>query len=313
MLYVQFMRSVRLMRLLAFLPLVLGLCAAPASAFPPTPADGPTAPVAATPAPHSDFHALLHEVNIVGRDDRNSIDHFSRAVSPSEQRWLAQVTGWVECSPSATFPGTTGSASLVGSNAKIITVAHNFFDEQRRLPNPLPRCYFRTKAHPHRRIPLVFEPGAYTIGATMWDASRDYAIVRLAEPVRGVTPLSFGAAPSTGEELILISSQASSARKRIDTSKPVARMCTVHKAFSSFGNSNSFFRGDCDTSAGDSGGIYLARRSGRLVAVGLHHGGGLPQANGLAYDDTTPDTTRKSYSLGIAFGPVVLQDFAAVH
>lgn len=262
--------------------------------------------------PPDGFQAPLHRVNIVGRDDRNSIDHFSRTISPAEQHWIAQVTGSVECLASPTFAGTTGSASLVGSTAKIVTVAHNFYDEQHHLPSPLPSCFFRTKANPRHRIPLVFEPGRFKIGLTFFDASRDYAIVSLAQPVAGVMPLAFGGAPAEGDELILISARASHARKPIDTSQPVARLCHVHKSFSAMGNANSFFRGDCDTSAGDSGGIYLARRSGRLEAVGLHHGGGLPEANGLDYDDTTSDQSRKSYSLGIAFGPAMLQDFRAV-
>lgn len=273
---------------------------------------GANAPAAAAdrPVPLRD---LLVPVNIVGHDDRSSLNHFPHSASPAEQRWLAQVTGSVECPPSATFPGTAGSATLVGSNAKIVTVAHNFYNEQHQLPYPLPTCYFATKANPGHKIPLVFEPGSFKIGLTFFDASRDYAIVRLARPVSGVTPLAFGPEPSAGDELLLISAQASHAQKPIDTSRPVARLCHVHKAFTSVGNANSFFRGDCDTSAGDSGGIYLARRSGQLVAVGLHHGGGLPSANGLPYDDTAFDQSRKSYSLGIAFGPVILQDFATVH
>lgn len=292
----------------------MGLSASPVSAAPLAPGADAALPVDAPAAGRAEgFQGLVTPVNIVGHDDRNSVDHFHGHVSRSEGRWLAEVTGWVECQATASFPGTLGSASLVGSTSKIVTAAHNFYDEQRRLPSPLPHCYFRTKAHPGRRIPLVFEPGHYRIGATFWDASRDYAIVSLAQPVRGVVPLQFAAPPAEGNEVILISAEASFARRRIDTSKPVARVCTVHKTFSPLGSANSFFRGDCDTSAGDSGGIYLMRRSGRLVAVGLHHGGGLAQANGLTYDDSTWDNGRKSYSLGIGFGPAILNDFGAVH
>lgn len=309
MVYVPFMKILKLVCI------AMGLSAGVAAAAPGGPGAGAARwpSDAFAPGHMQDFHGLVVPANIVGHDDRDSVDHFHHEVHPSEGRWLAEVTGWVECPSTDTFPGTWGSASLVGSNAKIVTAAHNFFDENRQLPNPLPRCYFRTKAHPGRRIPLVFEPGHYKIGATFWDASRDYAIVRLAQPVRGVTPLRFAGPPAVGDEVVLISAEANFARKSIDTSKPVARVCKVHKIFSPVGSANSFFRGDCDTSAGDSGGVYLMRRSGHLVAVGLHHGGGLPQANGLDYDDANWNTARKSYSLGIGFGPTVLSDFNAVH
>lgn len=293
--------------------LILGLCALAAPALSMASAraaeDGAPRP---TPPAVENFRDFVVPANIVGHDDRNSVDHFPDQVSPAEQRWLAQVTGWVECATTISFPGSLGSASLVGSADKIVTAAHNFYDERRRPPNPLPTCYFRTKANPRRKIPLVFEPGAYKLGATFWDSSRDYAVVHLAQPVRGVTPLSFAGPPAVGERLILITADAHLARRHINTAKPVARLCTVRKTFSTMGNVNTLFRGDCDTSAGDSGGIYLARRSGKLVAVGLHHGGGLSQANGLPYDDAAADKSRMSYSLGIAFGPLVLQDFNAV-
>ncbi len=254
-----------------------------------------------------DFRSLIQKVNVVGdTDDRDALSTF-REISEVEQSQIAHQLGTIRCDgPSKSVEAT---AALIEDGGQIVTSAHLFADRTLRITKPLPSCYFYTKANPSRKIKLVLKEGSYIFGTTdpAKDHDNDYAFVRLAEPILDATPLRFGLPPRVGENLYLVTRMAKWTNKKIDQSQPIVRECIARNTYGHNGGSTvRSFTNDCDNAEGDSGGIYYARREGKLEVVGIHHGGGLQKANFQPYLTRSSDFNKVSYGLGVVLDDEIL-------
>jgi hypothetical protein len=90
----------------------------------------------------------------------------------------------------------------------------------------------------------------------------------LAAPIAGAAPFPPDTTkPVVGDALIVVTAQPVG-MEHLDPNVPVVQGCTVRRAPVSTGKT-SFYRTDCDASAGSSGGMHLFRANGELVFRGM--------------------------------------------
>jgi hypothetical protein len=205
--------------------------------------------------------------NIIdGTDDRGAITELGPklGLSPAEIAHIRKVSGYVGClSPSP----SVGSAALFLTNDQILTAAHVFFEASGRRRS---KCFFRAQTAGAPRIDLLLGDGTAAFGAARPKAGSndDYAIVKLAQPIRGVAPFPVTGAPiRKGERLIVVTAHPAG-MERVPNDEPVVQACSVRRVPKSSART-SFYRSDCDATGASSGGMNLARVDGVLAWRGI--------------------------------------------
>ncbi len=165
-------------------------------------------------------------------------------------------------SPVSGLKPALASGALFLANDLVLTAAHTFFENGRRAE----KCFFRPQAPGSDWIRLLTDAAHARFGALppKPGSNNDWAVVRLATPVRNAEPFPPAATrPRAGDRLIVLTAHPAD-METLDPTMPVVRGCTVKRVPVSSGKTN-FYRSDCDAVGGASGGMHLARVDGRLV------------------------------------------------
>jgi hypothetical protein len=205
------------------------------------------------------------QANIIdGTDDRGALTELGPklGLSADEIAQIRKVSGYVGClSPSP----SVGSAALFLADDQILTAAHVFFEESGRRRS---KCFFRAQVPGAPRIDLLLDRAVFGAARPKAGSNDDYAVVKLAEPVRGAAPFPVTDAPvKVGDRLIVVTAHPAGMEK-VDNDVPVVQECAVRRVPRSTART-SFYRSDCDATGASSGGMNLARVGGRLVWRGL--------------------------------------------
>ena len=190
------------------------------------------------------------------------------------------ATGRIECG------GVRGVGQITGRSDRVTSAAHVFFDEAGRSRAEAGRCVLILgPAGAEETIDLV--PDAAACGSTSPYAAaghHDWAVARLARPVRGVAPYAIAAGVKPGTPIRVVSFEGE--RAMIDA-------CRV-RAVVAAADGGREIRTDCVGVDGMSGAAYLtAEAVPRLV--GLHVGwrSRHPDSAGAFADD--------HHTFGVAF------------
>jgi len=240
--------------------------------------------------------------NIIdGTDDRGALTELGPALGLSRDEILRirTVSGYVGClSPSPSI----GSAALFLKNDQILTASHILVEAsgQRRS-----KCFFRAQLPDAPRIDLLLDADHLIMGAATPKAGSndDFAVVRLAEPVKGAVPFPVsGGRVKAGDRLIVVTAHPAG-METVPNDVPVVQACTIRRVPKSTGRTN-FYRSDCDATGASSGGMNLARVAGKLVWRGIFITTGPwrdPKLHGAPYDEA-----RGSVTTSIAADAAVL-------
>lgn len=175
--------------------------------------------------------------------DRRALKHAAHA-----------ATGHVTCGSGS------GTAQLVGSGQTIITAAHVLFGRS-GLRGTSANCHFEVIVGGERRSAPI-ETSRVRTGTSdpyMTHASYDWAVVRLAAPLRGVTPFRLGNAPVSGQGVTLVSGRTLGVSRAV-----IAENCLVRAVRTAEGGREALI--DCSAQSGDSGAALLDR-AGRVAAI----------------------------------------------
>jgi len=228
--------------------------------------------------------------NIIdGKDDRGPLPALaaSLGLSAQEVARIRAVSGHVSCF--GTRPATA-SASLFLTSGLILTAGHTFFENGRVAE----KCFFRPQSEGSDWIPLRTDAANARFGASppKPGSNDDWAVVRLASPVRGAKPFPpAGVRPKVGEPLIALAALAGDLPG--DPAVPFATPCKVRRVPVSSAKT-SFYRSDCDAAGGASGGMHLSRLGGALLFRGITITTGPwrdPAFRGKPYDEKAGSVT----------------------
>jgi hypothetical protein len=164
------------------------------------------------------------------------------------------ATGHVSCGSGS------GTAQLVGSGSTIVTAAHVLFGRN-GLRADSRSCRFEIIVDGARlTAPIdVTRVRAGTHDPYKAHASHDWAVARLAAPLRGVAPYNLGSTPSPGQSVTLVSG-----RTLGQTQSVMRESCQVRALRRAEGGNEVMI--DCSAQAGDSGAAILDR-AGRVTAI----------------------------------------------
>jgi len=192
---------------------------------------------------------------IDGKDERGSLLTLGAALglSPAEVARIRSVSGHVGCvNPML----TVGSAALFLTSGQILTAAHILYDgDVREL-----RCSFRLQAPGAGWIELKLDPADMRMGSAhpKPGSNDDWAVIRLSQPIAGAEPfLPDTAKPVAGDPLIVVSAHPVGL-DAVPLDVPVVQGCKVRRVPVSTATT-TFYRTDCDASAGSSGAMQLHR------------------------------------------------------
>jgi hypothetical protein len=210
--------------------------------------------------------SMAHANVIDGADDRGSILTLGATLglSPAEIQRIRSVSGHVACvNPMLTI----GSGALFLTSGQILTAAHILYDgDQREL-----RCSFRLQTPGANWIELKLDPTDMRMGSAhpKPGSNDDWAVIRLSQPIAGARPFAPDAEkPIAGDPLIVVSAHPVGL-DAVPLDVPVVQGCKVRRVPVSSA-ATSFYRTDCDASAGSSGAMQLHRGSdGALVFRGI--------------------------------------------
>lgn len=210
--------------------------------------------------------AVPATANIIdGKDDRGPLTALATALglSGDEVTRIRQVSGHVSCFGARP---ATASGSLFLTSDLVLTAGHTFFENG----SVAEKCFFRPQTEGSDWIPLRTDAANARFGANppKPGSNNDWAVVRLARPVRGAKPFPpAGVRPKVGEKLIALAALAGD-KPVLDPSVPYATPCKVRRVPTSSA-ATSFYRSDCDAAGGASGGMHLARIGGALAFRGI--------------------------------------------
>jgi hypothetical protein len=291
------------LRLTPSRPSVLSFLAASFLAILPFPAGA--MPAQRPGLPPSAF-ALIHKAALVGDEDRETEGEWMKEHHLSLEQFHDRfgASGQIECP--WWRKGPSASASLTCRDDVISTNAHVFMDEKTGALYGRPsQCSFVVDGWEHghpvkESIPLTDDmlAGIDLLDDTMTnkerlekleDAARDWAVIRLRYPARGVTPYEvWKVNPLIGHpgDLGIIARSA----PQLDKRWPTIARCHYHDAEAA--RTPGFGRGlgtDCDSVKGGSGGADLRLIEGpdgeiHSVLVSIH-------------GRSTPDNRRAPYDL----------------
>jgi hypothetical protein len=257
-------------------------------------------------SPTAAISSMIHRIALVGEEDRESEAQWMKEhhLSPEQFHDRFGASGQLECP--WWMKGPSASASLTCRDDVISTNAHVFMDEKTGSLYGRPsQCSFAVKGREHGRpvsesIPLTDDmvAGIDLLDdkltnkerlAKLEDAARDWAVIRLRQPARGVTPYEVWKVNPLIDRpgnLDLIARSA----PQLDERWPTIAHCYYHDAEAP--KTPGFGRGlgtDCDSVKGGSGGADLRLIEGpdgemHSVLVSIH-------------GRSTPDNRRAPYDL----------------
>ncbi|MBI1218394.1 MAG: trypsin-like serine protease [Rhodobacteraceae bacterium] len=279
----------------ARLALLIGLATA-------APATGIGAVVFRSPPPAvaTAWAARLIRVNIVGRradgmpDDRRDTlprQQAALGLSAAEAARIRATTGLVLCDLDGMK--ALASAVLAGDRQTLVTAAHVLRDPKRgdmELPRGT-RCVFRSQSLPPETVQLRLD-GSEVLGAggrTDMSDPNDYAVVRLAAPLRNPDAVPFPVGvPETdpGSTVLLISAFQVDLQSTLGNRDPIAQLAEVEVAASPQPATPRpiYLSGAMD--AGGSGGPMLVRTDGTLHLAGIVSTTGNVSRDGMPFSLT---------------------------
>ena len=250
----------------------------------------------------SAIRALTHQASLVGKDDRKPITEVSDSLglSTGEVSQIRKSVGFIVCPGTKYKNPASGTAFLVGSNQKLMTVGHAFKEKDGRWREPLSECYFRNQDVPPKRSKLAIgKDGKDLVGGspTLLSSGLDFAFAKLTEPIANATPLKIEERDDhelvVNEKLLMISALQAGV-KNPDYTQPLAQGCVVNQT--GYYSSTTIFT-DCDLTGGGSGSPVLTRdKNNDLVIRGIMTADGGTEHEGEEYD-----FAKGNYSKGIGF------------
>lgn len=194
--------------------------------------------------------ASLALTSAIGAASAVEIDPDRRAIKSG----VHSATGHVTCGSGS------GTAQLVGSGQTIVTAAHVLFGRG-GLRGTAANCRFEVVVG-GERLSAPIDTARVRSGTSdpyMQHASRDWAVARLATPLRGITPYALGGAPASGQGVTLVSGRTLGVSRAV-----IAENCLVRALRAAEGGREVLI--DCSAQSGDSGAALLDR-SGRVAAI----------------------------------------------
>lgn len=217
---------------------------------------------------------------VLGADDRNQAAAFLS--SADEDRF--QGLGRIECLQ----PGSRGlsfhaTGWIVGSADTVMTAAHIFFEQDWRGDRSIERdpanCIFVL----FNRDQSIREIANIRYAVSPWadrqvrgDSARDYAVLKLANPVRvsNIPAVSVNAAIRPDVQLVAFQTGVLDSQRARITRGEARRFPVLDAHYELEGmhvsNSTRLFSTSANSSPGSSGGLYYDRRS--ATVLGLHLG-----------------------------------------
>jgi Trypsin-like peptidase domain len=230
--------------------------------------------------------------NIIdGKDDRGSLLELGPelGLSKPEIDRIRLVSGYVGC-----FLPTpaVGSGALFLNNRQVLTAGHIFFEDtgERRS-----NCFFKSQSIPAIKVDLIVEEARFGANPPKAGSNYDFAVVPLAEPIKGAEPfpVDLDTKVKSGDQLIVVTAHPAGMEAKVPNEVPVVQGCKVRRVPIST-SITSFYRSDCDASGSSSGGMNLSRVDGELVYRGVTITTGLwrdPALHGAPYDEKRGSVT----------------------
>ena len=230
-------------------------------------------------------------VNVIdGHDERGALTVLapSLGLSPDEVARIRSVSGHVACAGPML---TIGSGALFLIGGQVLTAAHVLYANGVREAH----CSFRLQQPGTQWIELKMDAGSMRMGAAhpKPGSNDDWAILTLTQPIVGADPFPPDTnIPSAGDRLVALSAHPVG-MDAVPLDEPVVEGCAVRRVPVSTA-ATTFYRTDCDASAGSSGGMQLYRGAdGALVFRGIviSTGPDTPALRGAPYNEKLGSVT----------------------
>jgi hypothetical protein len=213
----------------------------------------------------------LFRVAIIGsKDDRVPLSEIDgKWITAQEKQWLRGVTGYF-----VRADGLNLSAALVGSPNIVLTALHGLVDHEGAFNPGLLKPHFQS-FNTSQAVALDFTSGSFALGSADVNQfpGKDFAVVRLKAPSRGLRPIPLLPASEilqAGQEVISIAIPKQEGMTRsIPWNEPAAQICHIHRVYLANPSRGTLYYTDCDIGGGGSGGILLVRWKGQLAAAGM--------------------------------------------
>lgn len=241
-------------------------------------------------------------------EEEFAIEH-KKNLSEVQRRYAA--TGTLSC------PRGKASANVTLVNNVITTAAHVFIDSQTcNTHTQIGQCKFLIKTG---KTVQEFELGSlsdtgYKCPPPLPDPTRDWAVIKLKRPVKGIVPYSVNPSAHVGMDKQLTAIQAQSydfwrGKKNKRYFPKSIGICSFKKAFFQ-GDDESFFSTNCDIAQGGSGGALVDDSNPVPVLLGIIKGNN--ETNELldqAVDRGTPNKGNYRESNWASYAVPVRRDF----
>jgi hypothetical protein len=221
---------------------------------------------------------------VIGRDDRLPLARLAASQDAGDRRLAeaARASGLITCDN-----GRFGSAALVARADVIVTAGHLFFGIADIRRGRVACVYIHDGMPGSPRIPVELASlrlGAERVtGVNICSNGRDWAVMRLARPVPGVTPYQIASGvPAAGAPAAMVSHGGSTAAALRGPGGHAGR-CQVRDLIGPCRQTNlPLILTDCDAETGSSGGALLVEDGGRWAIGGITRGAS--PAGATAYD-----------------------------
>jgi len=231
-----------------------------------------------------------HANVIDGNDGRGALTALapSLGLSPAEVARIRSVSGHVACAGPML---TIGSGALFLTGGQVLTAAHVLYANGVREAH----CSFRLQQPGTQWIELKMDAADMRMGAPQPKpgSNDDWAILALTQPITGADPFPPAPIPpKAGDRLIALSAHPVG-MDAVPLDEPVAEGCAIRRVPVSTA-ATTFYRTDCDASAGSSGGMQLWRGAdGALVFRGIviSTGPDTPALAGAPYNEKLGSVT----------------------
>jgi hypothetical protein len=209
----------------------------------------------------------------IDEPDRRTEDEFEKENGKDPKRYAA--TGTLEC------PLMDISANVTLVNDVITTSAHAFIDPKScKQHTSFTQCKFVLKNGDERQeleLESMVDMG-YKCPPPLPDPRRDWAVLKLKKPAKGVTPYSVAANAHVGPntKLTAVQAQTFDFWKMKNGTKYFPKSignCGGPKKVYFQGTEEAYFSSTCDTGLGGSGGAFLDDSGPAPVLLGIVKGG----------------------------------------
>ncbi len=205
--------------------------------------------------------SLATPVVAFGGDGRRDPADFAKArgLDPAEVKRSVAASGLVTCG------NAQGAGQLTMADDIITTAAHVFYDEGGRLRAGSDKCQFILVTGREIVMTMIdvrsIQAGSQNPYAE--SPARDWAVARLLQPVKGVTPYGLGRA-GEGAAVRFASRGSVDWRQRADLA---LQQCALRQTLDTAPEGTREVAFDCDAGKGASGGALLDARGRGLVAI----------------------------------------------